>query len=278
VPPLTDQGSRPARCSDGFGGANDLHKNVLFNTCRESSDHGAFNSWDRLPYVTTVGDGSTPSTVPAYTLAHANLIVANYGADGGCLDNDDGSSYYRIYGNACFFGGHTSPRLIRCTPYRCMGCTLLTDGVLHCVCARHKSDFDGHSKLSYGNLHIHPSVYGIKCVGELQAAPKKGYAEGYFNNTCVLPSAGAMYARLAGCPGDLRNDSASVAALEEGYTLGNNTVYVPGGSAVYSCGSLSVNSSEVQRRGYDRGTVFKDGAPSNDTLAKWVRALWSAES
>ena len=27
-----------------------------------SSDHGAINSWDRLPYVTDVRDGKTPST------------------------------------------------------------------------------------------------------------------------------------------------------------------------------------------------------------------------
>ena len=70
-----------------------------------------------------------------YNTAERNLIVANYGADGGCLDNDDGSSYYAISSNVCFYGGH-------------------------------KSDFDGHDKVSRGNLHVHPSVYGGKCVGE----------------------------------------------------------------------------------------------------------------
>ena len=54
----------------------------------------AFNSWDRLPYITTVRNG-TASTIPAFNEAHHNFIVANYAADGGCLDNDDGSSYYR---------------------------------------------------------------------------------------------------------------------------------------------------------------------------------------
>ena len=51
---------------------------------------GAFNSWDRLPYLTTVRDGVTPSTIPAMNNVHHNFIVANYAADGGCLDNDDG--------------------------------------------------------------------------------------------------------------------------------------------------------------------------------------------
>ena len=33
--------------NDGFGGNSTLRKNLLFNTCRESGDHGPFNSWDR---------------------------------------------------------------------------------------------------------------------------------------------------------------------------------------------------------------------------------------
>ncbi len=56
---------------------------MLFNTCRESSDHGAVNSWDRMPYVTTVADGKTPSAIPAYNVFSTNFIVANYAADGG---------------------------------------------------------------------------------------------------------------------------------------------------------------------------------------------------
>ena len=33
--------------NDGFGGGSSLSENILFNTCRESGDHGPFNSWDR---------------------------------------------------------------------------------------------------------------------------------------------------------------------------------------------------------------------------------------
>jgi hypothetical protein len=46
-----------------------------------------------MPFVTLVRDGVTPSAIPAANLVHHNFIVANYGADGGCLDNDDGSSW-----------------------------------------------------------------------------------------------------------------------------------------------------------------------------------------
>ena len=150
--------------------------------------------------------------------------------------------YYKIHDNVCFYGGH-------------------------------KSDFDGHSKLSYANLHVHPSVYGVKCIGELQALPRKGYAEGYYNNTCVLPTAGDLYARLANCPGELKNDSASIAALAAGLTLGNNTIYCPGGEPTISCGGVKISVGELQKRGYDRGTVVHDALPTNETILRWSMAL-----
>ena len=227
--------------NDGFGGGHLLRENLLFNTCRESADHGAFNSWDRLPYVSDVRDG-TPSTIPAFNEATANLIVANYGADGGCLDNDDGSSYYRIHHNVCVYGGH-------------------------------KSDFDGHSKLSYSNLHIYANVYGVKCIGELQALPKQGYAEGYYNNTCILGGAKPTYARFANCPGGLGSDPASLAAFAAGMSLGNNTVYSAGVEPLVSCGSQTINVSDFFERGYDRGSTVSAKLPSADTIADWARML-----
>jgi hypothetical protein len=39
-----------------------------------------------MPYATTLRDGKTLSAVPAYIVAERNFIVANYAADGGCLD------------------------------------------------------------------------------------------------------------------------------------------------------------------------------------------------
>ncbi len=112
--------------NDGFGGGADVHHNLLYNTCRESGDHGAFNSWDRLPYITTIATGQ-PSTVPALNEVHNNFIVANYAADGGCLDNDDGSAYYAIHHNFCIYGGH-------------------------------KQNFDGHDKHSTYNVYVYPQV------------------------------------------------------------------------------------------------------------------------
>ena len=109
-----------------------------------------------MPYVTMVRDGVTPSAIPAFNDVHHNMIVANYAADGGCLDNDDGSCWYKIHDNACLYGGH-------------------------------KSDFDGHSKWSYDNLHLYASVYGDRCVEiGAQVLPLPGFPDIYANNTCVL--------------------------------------------------------------------------------------------
>jgi len=44
--------------NDGFGGGDEVYGNILWNTCRESSDHGPMNSWDRLPYLTTILNGT----------------------------------------------------------------------------------------------------------------------------------------------------------------------------------------------------------------------------
>ena len=80
-------------CPALSGGGNIISENLVFNTCRESSDHGPFNSWDRQPFLTMERDGVTPSLEPAYNNISFNMMTANYGADGGCIDNDDGSSW-----------------------------------------------------------------------------------------------------------------------------------------------------------------------------------------
>lgn len=52
-------------------------------------DHGPFNSWDRQPFLTTVRNG-TASLIPARNVLTKNFVMANYNANGGCFDNDDG--------------------------------------------------------------------------------------------------------------------------------------------------------------------------------------------
>jgi len=88
--------------NDGHGGGDQIYENVLFNTCRESSDHGPINSWDRQPFLTTVRSGE-PSMQMAWRDVRQNLIVANYGGSKE-VDNDDGSLFWRVHSNVMFFG------------------------------------------------------------------------------------------------------------------------------------------------------------------------------
>ena len=50
-----------------------IEKNMIANTCRESGDHGNFNSWDRQPFLTDVGSGVTPD----YLEIRENFLISN---------------------------------------------------------------------------------------------------------------------------------------------------------------------------------------------------------
>jgi hypothetical protein len=210
------------------------------------------------------------STIPAMNDVHNNFIVANYAADGGCLDNDDGSSYYHIHHNFCVYGGH-------------------------------KGDFDGNKKISSDNIHAYPSVYGTTCLNiGAQSLPPAGYAEGYYNNKCILPVAGASYLKLGGITGPVEDSvggewpstrkhlsclagekgGPEMTAFEAGLTLGNNTLYVPGGEPTITCDgwnhfSKTVKFSAFQAKGYDLSSKVVSTLPTNDTIIGWARALLS---
>jgi hypothetical protein len=84
--------------NDMVGGGDIVRGNLIFNTCRESGDHGPINSWDRQPFLTTLRDGVTKSFEPLPREINENFIIANYGASQG-VDNDDGSSWFHIHHN-----------------------------------------------------------------------------------------------------------------------------------------------------------------------------------
>jgi hypothetical protein len=56
---------------DGMGGGSAVLRNVLFNFCRESSDHGPFNSWNRQVYLVTGSDGQPTTSKQNDTIAYS---------------------------------------------------------------------------------------------------------------------------------------------------------------------------------------------------------------
>ena len=89
--------------NDGFLGGNVVEGNLIANMVRETSDHGPFNSWDRVPYMTRHTDGRL-RTVPMRTSVRRNFIVNGYNGVW-ALDHDDGSSYYNDTSNVLVYGG-----------------------------------------------------------------------------------------------------------------------------------------------------------------------------
>jgi hypothetical protein len=98
--------------SEGTWGGHIIEYNDVFNTVRESGDHGSFNSWGRDRYwhpnkktldsiVATNFDLTLLDVVKPITLRN-NRMRCDHGWD---IDLDDGSSNYLIYNNLCLNGG-----------------------------------------------------------------------------------------------------------------------------------------------------------------------------
>lgn len=214
--------------NDGFGGGNVLKNNLVFNFCRESSDHGPFNSWDRVPFLTDVADPTTPSLIPLYNEIHHNFLIANYESSM-CVDNDDGSAYYKIHDNVCHGGGK-------------------------------KSDFAGHSKATYNSLEIAPKQDAcVKVQPSMDAVP-----EHYYNNTCIQigvtgnSSVPPIFATFNGCNGTT-GQVVDPGALP---VMHSNSIYNPFGAARVSCADLSppwgkavMSFADYQAQGHDEGTT-----------------------
>lgn len=153
--------------NDMMGGGDSVMGNVIFNTCRESGDHGPINSWDRQPFLTTLFDGQTPSFVPRVRTIARNFIFANYGASE-AVDNDDGSSWFHIHHNVFY----------------------QSEGF--------KMDYGGHDSIFEDNLVISdPSKYSQKCVGFGDFEPGHGHV--VRRNKCVVPSSDRALAYLDVC-------------------------------------------------------------------------------
>ncbi len=145
--------------NDQFGGGNVLARNLLVNACRETADHGPFNSWGRQPYITVLRDGETPSITPADTQIHHNFVLGSYHTQE-AIDNDDASEYFETFSNFFVYGG----------------------GGL-------KSDFGGHDNRHHDNVYAFVSG---GCVGVTSFLP--GHADAFHDNRCVMQESDRPYA------------------------------------------------------------------------------------
>ena len=139
--------------NDGFGGRSNVTENILFNTCRESGDHGPFNSWDRQVFVTKVAVGA-PRPDKDWDYISSNFIIANYMSQE-AIDNDDGSNYYKTSGNFLAYSGNGM-----------------------------KNDYGGHDNWHFNNIYAYVGQ-GFAVVPQLP-----GHADYFFENTVVMTKDG----------------------------------------------------------------------------------------
>jgi hypothetical protein len=140
--------------NDGFYGNHTLSWNVIFNTVRETGDHGPINTWDRQPYLTDAVQPGLPSLWQHPSFIHHNTLLDNYN----CLypiDHDDGSSFYEDSYNFQIYGG--------------------------------KKNYLGYGKKDHHEIYVYPDVRNHQCLREYQPKPGAlGWNESWVQNTCVL--------------------------------------------------------------------------------------------
>lgn len=98
--------------SEGTWGGHVIEFNDVFDTVKETGDHGSFNSWGRDRYWhpdRTVMDSIVrhePSLILADAVEPVTIRNNRFRCDRGWdIDLDDGSSNYHIYNNLCLNGG-----------------------------------------------------------------------------------------------------------------------------------------------------------------------------
>jgi len=104
---IYDVGRAGINISEGTFGGHLIEFCDVFDTVRETGDHGSFNSWgrDRFWHLKDAPDAE----LPALALLDANKSIirnSRWRCDHGWdIDLDDGSSSYHVYNNLCLNGG-----------------------------------------------------------------------------------------------------------------------------------------------------------------------------
>ncbi|CAF4968551.1 unnamed protein product [Rotaria sp. Silwood1] len=225
--------------NDGFYGNHTISHNVIFNTVRETSDHGPINTWDRQPYLTDAMETGVPSLRQRNSYIHHNVLFNNYRSVWP-IDHDDGSCYYEDSYNFLVYGG--------------------------------KKNYLGHSKLDHHEIYVYSDLsaggFGSgNCLNDY--APVRGtsgWNETWIDNICILFNSSVPY----------RIDNCDTSSLYVPY-LANNTIYVPAGNEIaFVCNvngtGTRLNLQQWQSYGLDLGTVVET-TPDVQTIIAWGRKM-----
>ena len=225
--------------NDGFYGNHTISHNVIFNTVRETSDHGPINSWDRQPFLTDAVQSGVPSLWQHESYIHHNALFNNYRSVWP-IDHDDGSCFYEDSYNFLVYGG--------------------------------KKNYLGHSKTDHHELYVYSDsnsgAFGSNaCIDD--TAPTRGssgWGEVWIDNICILYNSNEPY----------HIDRCDTSDLFVPY-LTNNTIYIPAGQQIeFNCKvngtSTRLNLQQWQSYGLDIGTTVGI-TPDVRTIIEWGRKM-----
>ncbi|WP_258136062.1 PDZ domain-containing protein [Mucilaginibacter phenanthrenivorans] len=150
--------------SEGTWGGHVIEYNDVFNTVKETGDHGSFNSWgrDRYWHPDKTRLDSIVATYPDLALLDVTqpIILRNnrFRCDHGWdIDLDDGSSNYIIYNNLCLNGGIK----LREGVNRVVENNIMINNTFHPhVWFKNSNDIFRHNIVGAGYLPIGISVWG----------------------------------------------------------------------------------------------------------------------
>jgi hypothetical protein len=237
--------------NDMVGGGDVIEGNLIFNTCRESGDHGPINSWDRQPFLTTLRDGVTKSFDPIPRVIQNNYIIANYGASQG-VDNDDGSSWFHIRHNLFYSA----------------------DGF--------KMDYGGHDSVFADNLVMAYPYDGSQCFN--MGGFLEGHEDALQRNRCLVGLGNKMGSGCGdpSCAEPTPESEASQQLIgrlwggceDSPPTLSSNEYYTPDGEAKIQCGNEDTYSlEELQVKFGLEGGSTNARLPDEDTMLSWAEAM-----
>ena len=275
--------------NDGFGGGTNTTRNLIFNQCRESGDHGPINSWDRNAFISDVYDG-TPSYTAKTNSVAKNFIIANYGASRPWKQASLGATRAPL---VCppvpSVRAHTRTRTLTRTHARDLypGASQgfdTDDGSswydIHdnffFMADGWKMDYGGHDSKFTDNIVYHGHNDGQDCVNSWPFLT--GHGVEWRGNKCILPKSTNLAGTLAGCkcPGT-ENRGPSWApgdespAAECGITFSANEYYTMNGTAYLNCDDKPDWGEWTGTLGNDKGSTLS-ALPSDDDLMKWARA------
>jgi hypothetical protein len=227
---------------DNFGGGNVLQNNIAFNMVRETQDCGPFNFFDRVPYITRLYDGKTPSLMPAMSYIHNNFVMSNYHSLWP-LDHDDGSCYWVDTNNFLVYGGY-------------------------------KNNL-GHSKTTLNNTYIYPDAvhYNIEqffipwpyCATDVYVTlDKSSWGEVWANNKCVIGNPNIYY--FTSC--DPEQDNRDLVPLTF-----SNEFYAPNKDIYIQCGDQRLTFEEYKELGFEGGSVVHNIIDAA-TIVAWGSELF----